>query len=1005
MKLQFSRPLVLAALAACSVSAPPDRPGGTDSGALLPVARVLEIASRTRSIPARFRSPEMVEALLGHVRRGGGILLRGAALDLVRDLGLTTRAARAQVVTRGFDGAADRRESVGLVYTQAGAEALDTQDQALTIGSTPLMRVEIHAFERMDLREGGEVFAEAFTKNEGVMKVDSRAVLCGWRVGAGRVLALGVQSDTGVLPAGCRERFLRWLAGDGSSGGGGAIECATLLDLPPRPELEAWGPRARARVAHGAAPVLRVPASFADGVGAESRLVRAARAGFGTVVLEDDGEGRSRFVERRARVRAHGMRFGIASARVRDVIADMLEQGVDGADPLALLVLAATAGGAIDGAALRAAYANGVTQVWTPRPARGPGACATAYVPADAGRPRGEATPAPPVRELGRFPPALYGVLEIDARASRGAWIDSVRERAAAFTSGRPGATLMLRVPSGRDEAAFEHAFALARVLRDPMREAASYRLVAGGPAGFERARAGLDRSEDGAGDARAQREQVLRTAPDCLANRWLRLVDTRLEVDPRGVGRFGGVPSARVTESWGRGELRGVRIGDPDVLAQLLTPLDARLGDFDLSAGEGVDGRIDFERGRYVARFKVEARGEAALLQFVDPSGRSAFASLGSDDARELAVAFESGAEVTDSFSMRLLRGARVRVRDMRVRGAGVESALALGKAHSGELAVRVRDARSGYLLTRETSVTRGELPGLVQVLEFRKSRPGLRLEHRLDFEGYRLAAVDGGLVLESESRPELELRLLDLGRLRLSIEDDACVLTGHPRAWERVTYALVLPDALPAGLDRRELDRALARLAVEATRDPVAAAPGGGRAEKAIADCPLRLAPGSQGLVDLLSGGATWAELRVRASVARQPRPGVRFEGAVPRAFLRKTDEGPRAAWLYMDDETLWLPRSAGRYRLEWQPKQRTRGPRLVATRASIEACHYDADSREFVIDVRAPGSHAPGTSYVLRVRAPTPVHVSGAAVLGGGGGRDLVLSAPPGRVRLRL
>lgn len=1045
--------VALAALQACGTTTTP-KPA-PPAGVELPSTRILELASRTRALPVQWRSEAGIAALHQHVESGGGLLLRGRALGLLPILGWTRRNARRRVVTRGFTGAASPDDRFGLAFTSRGSEVLGIGNAPVVeLAEGPVMRVEIDAFERMDLVAGGEVLAEEYARFDGRTRIEARALLCAWRVGRGRVLALGVHGDAGELPAPLRAKLEVWLAGSADA----EAVVTRVLDLEPDPALDAWGPVAQPDVADGSAPMMRVPANLLDGGDAPAWLREAAESGVAAIIIDDDGAMPRAMRARAMRVREHGMSFGLAAPQLRHELQEFMRWRDREAPLLDVFVEAATKRrvSALDASFFHAAFRNCVTRVLTLGPLRAPGATAIAYIPADAGRPRGEATPGPALRDLRRFPPACFGVLEIDARPERGAWIDAVHARARAFTAGRPGATVILRVtapaewegrggageagrpPAGtsseaqvlevvepwqRAETSLRHACELARVLRDPMRHAVSLRAVSSGPSGFEAARASLAERERRSGivapgkrsdDLEAMR---LLPAPGSLSNRWIRLRASRLEADPKGAARFDEPAyGQRVTDTWAHGQLLGMRISDPRILDQLLTPLDARMPPMLLQGGRTIRGEVEFRRGRYIASLELENARDDALFEFVDPSGRSCFVGVPSGEARSLRIPFSSGLEVAHSFSMRMHRGEALRVRELHVKGAGIEAELPIGRAHSASLAKLARVAHSGHLVAQETSATRGDLPGLVQLLEFRKSKNGLRLRHALRFDGYGIRRIAGGFELRAAGKVPLELRALALGRMSVRIEGDQWILEGFPRAWERVCYALVLPDALPAGLDRARLDAGLLALANEASREVPAAAPGAAASpEKNVtrALAKVAVATGSQSLVEIVDSGRSWVDVRVAPSGAQQARPGLRFRARMPACAVRRvrakseTNASPdddTSAWQYAQDDVIWLPRSPGQYRVMWNPKDVLRGPRLLATRASIERCVYDDETRTLDLVLAAPLAGTPRASYAVRVQAPTPSKVEGAAVLRGSEDGSLVLAAPAGRVRLR-
>lgn len=985
-------------------------------GGELPSARVLELGSRSRLLPRDWTTPAALAALRQHVVAGGGLFLRGRALRLLPMLGLMQSAPVSSTQSHGLtESSRGDGLAIGLGFTPSGIRALAVGAAPRWLVAGSLVRAELDPMRVSAILADGQVFAEQFTRLDGELTRRSDALLCGWQVGAGRVLALGLGSSEPV-PEDLDDRFRTWLAhGDTNA------SHAVLLDAAPNPSVDGWGPRAEQTAEPSGPVVLRVDARWLDATRGDRVLDEIRAAGVETLVVEDDGANLESWLRRAERLERASLRFGLAATQVRSELEPLLdwqylEGGVSRAPALAVFVelprrvgRGATAHpgsqSALDPRIVQKIRRNCSTALWTalPLPKGGSGACA--YLPAEAGGSGDVPAPGAPAGRMSLLPPSIYRVLELDARRASGAWADALWARAAAFSVGRKGATILLRADTA--PGGFEHSLEVARLLADPLASASSFRVESGGASGFAAAYDAL--RADASTRRRAEAGEVrLTTSKSCLRNRWFDLNGNALRVDPEGLGRFAeraeeSAVTHRVTDSWSRVVIHGMRIGDPRLFERLLDPAVKRLEGGTISPSRSLQRLLRLDAGRYVASLTVVGSAEDAIGVFRGPGGRRAFFGLRAGATRRLHIELESGTTPEAVLEFALLRGTSLQIQDLEVREEGVESEVATTRPHAGLRATRTSYARAGHFAVERTTITRGDMPALVQALRFRDSAVGIRFERRARFPGYRIHKDGSAFILKAEGKPTLAIHLLRAGRMRPSIEGDTWVLRGHPRAFEDCVFAVVLPHAIPAKIEAQRLRRGLLALAESAPVEPdsVAASPGGAAASPGGAvprDDPA-LAPGAAMSVRILERRPGLVRLRVFGDRGPAATTALRFETTAPHCYV------DRQVWSHVEDRTVWLPRKAGDYIVEWDDAP-LRGPRVLATRAAISKAFFDEKRRELRVTLAAPfGRSKSGTEgYVVRIAGPAPAEISGAALVSVDAPYSFVVEAPSGSFVLR-
>ncbi|MCA8971673.1 MAG: hypothetical protein KDC95_17915 [Planctomycetes bacterium] len=978
-------------------------------------ARVLEIGSRSIALPGELSSPERIRALRAHVEGGGALFLRGRAVRLLDALGLATTQREALVVNHGFLPARrDEASAIGLGFTEVGSGQLGIDAGPLWLCDSDLWRAEIdpiridepaaasRASDSAGVAVRAHVFAEQFRRVGDTVRRLPGAVLCGFEVGNGRVLALGMASDH-ELP----RQFVRcchdWLAQSE-----GATAPAVVFDGPPRPDVDGWGPPAALTISEPAAIAVRVPASVLDDETIRGRLVGN---GLDVVIVEDDGADLEVMVRRSEFAHALGFGFGLAARALRLPLVPLLEWR--GETPPALDTFMEVPGPRLDGTVHdleQVVRQNATTRLLRSRPTAIADAACTAYLSSDSGNAAGMPIPAVDADLLPLLPPSFYRAAEFDARRARGGRVDAIHERCAAFVRGRPGSTIVLRT-SASD---LEDTLVTARAIQRPFGHAVCMTEETHGPDGFlEIAHRDVLPVSNEAIDRKLSSRS--------LHNRWFRVANNAIDIDPAGFGRFDDPVTCRVSSAWSKERIHGMRIGDPALFERILAPSVIELDGFMVEADRPRSYPLELDVGRYDIELVVTAVAEPTILELRDSSRRVAYFAIEAGRANRYRISLDIVDAKTASLTFGLCpagkrAGTQASIERCSIRGRGIEAEAEVSPTHAALVAESLTETTIGHYEASRCFRTRGDLPAVVECLRIRGSVAGLELERTLRFDGYRIVRRDTPLPTSREDRfehddfftrrrvgfdleptaggPRLRLLFLDPGRMQPSQRDGAIQLRGHPRSHEECVLALVLTDALPETVSELRLRRALLALAHE-DHHATLAAPG---RDGTVAPRWPQLLPheDGKGRTKILDARSDAMTVESMGAAPGGVAPYLDFGDALP---VCRVDGVP---WFAARGSNLLLPKRAGTRRIEWG-RARYEGPRLLATRAVIEAMSYDDATREFKIVVDAPAHAEPNplATFRLRIAANTPARVQGAALVSARYDGVFELDAPRGTV----
>ena len=969
--------------------------GSASGPGLLPEAQVLELVSRSVALPPDFEDPRRIAALRAFVERGGGLFLRGRAVQLLAALGLATKApgaeGEARVESHGLwpDGDAnayDDDRAIGLGFTQDGARQLGGPTNPLWLCRGGIWRAEVDAMRPVPVdgstSQRAFVFAEEFRfEGQRIVRRDA-ALLLGFEVGQGRVLALGFASDE-PLPEDFEASCRAWLAR-----GAEAPSSAVLLDQGPRPRIDGWGPGAMDEVKKPGGCYLRLAAAAVDD---EAVLDKLSGQPVDVVVLEDDGASLARFRERRQRLAAKGLGFGIAAPSLRSELEPLLAWQGEEAPVLDLFVEAydpSAIARPLDADFIERLRRNASTRLLTLRPIAPADAASSAYLSRDAGIARGVAEPCAKASELASLPPAFYRTLEVDTRHARGGLGDAIYERFVAFARGRAGASILLAVSPQE----LDRALDIARTLRDPFGHATVLVDASSGPTAFEAAVA--------AGEAEPGEDTSQAPAPfttKSLRNRWFRVAGNGIDVDPQGLQRFEPSRGQRVTARWCDETIHGMRIGDPALFERILAPTRLSLEAFDIHVGREAHHDLALGIGRFELRFEASAGGLGSVIEVEDGQGRHAYFAVPRGGLRACSLAFDVVNAKSERLSFRVrphprLPGGSARIEKLSIESRGIEAEVETSRPNADLQAALVREVELGHYAATRSFVTRGDLPAVIERLRFRAAVKGLRLERSMHFPAHRLRPRGVDFDLEPRDGGAARLRLLVLERGRMSVEarGDALHWSGHPRAHEEWVVALVLVDAIPEHVVPEVLRTPLLGLA---RRDSQPASPAPDAGGSLVSQRPR-----VEGM-----RGAHVTE-RSRASLVLD-HDGRGFGASTPRLdfgaeLVACTVDGE--AWRLVRGTSLVLPPQGGVLNVAWT-SERLKGPRILGTRALLRSMRYDDKERLLTFVVDEPPLHFADerTTYRLRILGNTPRSVRGAALVGVGLEGVFELEAPRGSV----